>query len=220
MRVSLSPSPPPSPPPHSFSFSPHLSSIYLLPSIHSKALEEEQQQEEGEEGPPSELDTVCRFELIGGLFEAFILDNRIAQAHIALAQVDLTDTRSISRGWHYRTLLSADTCIKPTSPVPPSPSRSLAFPSNACDTPSSNNNSRRTVHNDSVSDGDRTQSEKPFAIPSSSSPSNHIRNFVDVTMCTPVEDTVKVGLTVHYALVVLAVDTVRDICDEIGRAHV
>lgn len=32
-------------------------------------------------------------------------------------------------------------------------------------------------------------------------------------MCTPVEDTVKVGLTVHYALVVLAVDTVRDICD-------
>jgi hypothetical protein len=60
-------------------------------------------------------------------------------------------------------------------------------------------------------ESDPTVTAKSFAIQSSSL--GERRNFVDVTICSPVEDTVKVGVTVHYALVVIAVDTVRDICD-------
>lgn len=145
------------------------------------------------------------------MFEAFILDNRIAQAHIALAEVHLTDTRSISRGWHYRTLLSADTVSDPPF-VPtssPNPYTSYSSTSNAYDT--SNKSSRRMDRSYSDREGDPPVSGQSFAIPSSSL--GERRNFVDVTICSPVEDTVKVGVTVHYALVVMAVDTVRDICD-------
>ena len=62
-------------------------------------------------------------------------------------------------------------------------------------------------------EGDPTVSGRSFAIPSPSLSLGERRNFVDVTICSPVEDIVKVGVTVHYALVVIAVDTVRDICD-------
>ena len=159
---------------------------------------------------------MCRFELKGGMFEAFILDNRIAQAHIALAEVNLTDTRSISRGWHYRTLLSADhvtdpSCAPALSSPSPNPYASYSSTRHACDTNSSDKSSRRMDRCYSDREGDPTVREEPFAIPSSLL--GERRNFVDVTICSPVEDTVKVGVTVHYALVVIAVDTVRDICD-------
>lgn len=159
---------------------------------------------------------MCRFELKGGMFEAFILDNRIAQAHIALAEVNLTDTRSISRGWHYRTLLSADhvtdpACAPALSSSSPKPYTSCSSTRHPCNTNSSDKSSRRMDRSYSDRKGDPTVGEEPFAIPSSSL--GERRNFVDVTICSPVEDTVKVGVTVHYALVVIALDTVRDICD-------
>jgi hypothetical protein len=101
-----------------------------------------------------------------------ILDNRMAQAHVSLSQAELTDMRSISMGWFYRTLLSTD------------------------------------------SSGCSSQSPSGLNFATSSSSSLEVGNkFLDVTICSPLEDIIEVDVTVHYALAIIAVDTVRDISD-------
>jgi hypothetical protein len=97
-----------------------------------------------------------------------ILDNRIAQAHVSLSQAELTDMRSISMGWFYRTLLSTD--------------------ASSC----------------STHGGFNTLSSSSLDMSS---------KFLDVTICSPMEDIIEVDVTVHYALAVIAVDTVTDISD-------
>ena len=127
---------------------------FLPPS--SQALESD--------GPNPDLESVCCLELHGGTFKALILDNRMAQAKVSLAQAELTDMRSISMGWVYRTLLCTDR----------------------------SNSDRRT--------GWDSMSEREI-------------KFLDVTICSPIEDIIQVDVTVHYALAVIAVDTVKDISD-------
>lgn len=99
-----------------------------------------------------------------------ILDNRMALAHVSLSQAKLTDMRSISMGWYYRTLLSTD--------------------STTC--------TRYNGSNTSSSSSTSLKEDNPF---------------LDVTICSPFEDIIEVDVTVHYALAVIAVDTVRDISD-------
>jgi hypothetical protein len=137
-----------------------LSLLFPTPRTPSQALETD--------GLPPDLESVCCLELHGGAFQAMILDNRIAQAHVSLSQAELTDMRSISMGWVYRTLLSTDT--------------------SSCST------------------------HRGFDTLSSSS-LDRSRKFLDVNICSSMEDIIEVDVTVHYALAVVAVDTVRDISD-------